>query len=56
MLVTAAYDSASKVAAADAEVLYKALSRVNAGDKFFKGKIGLRDVNRLVQAAGYIAR
>jgi hypothetical protein len=56
MLVAAAYDSASKVAAAEAEGLYEALLRVNAGDKFFKGKIGLRDVKRLVQAAGHIAR
>jgi hypothetical protein len=56
MLVAAAYDSAAQVAAADAEALYEALSRVNAGDKFFKGKIGLRDVKRLVQAAGFISR
>jgi hypothetical protein len=56
LLVAAAYDSAAQVAAADAEVLHAALSRVNAGNKFFKGKIGLRDVKRLVQAAGYISR
>jgi hypothetical protein len=55
MLVAATYDSASKVAAADAEDLYEALIRVNAGDRFFKGKIGLRDVKRFVQAASYIS-
>lgn len=54
MLVEAGYDSASKVAAADAEDLYEALARVNEGDRFFKGKIGLRDVKRVVQAAGYV--
>jgi predicted flap endonuclease-1-like 5' DNA nuclease len=54
MLVEAGYDSAAKVAAADSEDLYKALVRVNEGDRFFKGKIGLRDVKRLVQAAGYV--
>jgi hypothetical protein len=55
LLVAAAYDSASKVAAAKAEDLYEALQRVNAGNRFFKGTIGLRDVKRLVQAAGYLA-
>ena len=54
MLVEAGYDNASKVAAADSEDLYKALVRVNEGDRFFKGKIGLRDVKRLVRAAGYV--
>ncbi len=54
MLVEAGYDSASKVAAADAEDLYEALARVNEGDRFFKGKIRLRDVKRVVQAAGYV--
>jgi len=54
MLVEAGYDSASKVAAADAEDLCEALVRVNEGDKFFKGKIGLRDIKRLVRAAGYV--
>jgi hypothetical protein len=55
MLVAAAYDSASKVAAAKAEDLYEALRRVNEGNRFFKGTIGQRDVKRLVQAAGYLA-
>lgn len=54
MLVEAGYDSASKVAAADSEGLYQALVRVNEGDRFFKGKIGLRDIKRLIRAAGYV--
>jgi hypothetical protein len=54
MLVEAGYDSASKVAAADAEDLCEALGGVNAGDRFFKGKIGLRDIKRLVRAASYV--
>ncbi|HDR17099.1 MAG TPA: DUF4332 domain-containing protein [Desulfobacteraceae bacterium] len=54
MLVEAGYDSASKVAAADAEDLCEALVRVNEGDRFFKGKIGLRDIKRLVRAASYV--
>ena len=36
MLVEAGYDSASKVAAANAEDLYEALVCVNEGEKFFK--------------------
>ena len=55
MLVEAGCDSASNLAAANAEELCEALVRVNAGDRFFKGKIGLRDIKRLVRAAGYVA-
>jgi predicted flap endonuclease-1-like 5' DNA nuclease len=54
MLVEAGYDSASKVAAANAEDLCEALARVNEGNRFFKGKIGLRDIKRLVRAASYV--
>ena len=54
MFVEARYDSASKVAAADAEDLCEALVRVNEGDRFFKGKIGLRDIKRLIRAASYV--
>jgi hypothetical protein len=43
-----------ELAATDAEGLYESLTRVNLGNKYFKGKIGLRDVKRLVQAAGYV--
>jgi hypothetical protein len=55
MLVEAGYDSAAKVATADSEELCQALVRVNEGDRFFKGKIGLRDIKRLVRAASYVA-
>ena len=55
MLKEAGYDSASKVAAADSEDLHQALIRVNEGNRFFKGKIGLRDIKRLIQAASYVS-
>ena len=55
LLAAVAYDSTAKVAAANATDLYEALRRVNEGNRFFKGTIGLRDVKRLVQAAGYLA-
>lgn len=54
MLIVAGYGNVAKVAAANADDLCKALSSINAGDRFFKGKIGLRDVKRLVQAASYV--
>lgn len=55
LLVEAGCDSASKLAAAAAEELCQALARVNEGGRFFKGKIGLRDIKRLVKAAGYVS-
>jgi hypothetical protein len=51
MLAEAGYDSASKVAASNAENLCDAIERVNEKDRFFKGKIGLRDIKRLVRSA-----
>jgi len=54
MLLEAGYNSAVKLAKMDADELCEALARVNAGDKFFKGKIGLRDVKRLIHAAKYV--
>ncbi|MFO7680197.1 MAG: DUF4332 domain-containing protein [Chloroflexota bacterium] len=55
MLLEAGYDSAAAVAAADAEALHAALLQINEGDRYFKGKIGLRDIKRLIHAAGYVA-
>jgi predicted flap endonuclease-1-like 5' DNA nuclease len=54
MLIEAGCGGAAELAAADAERLCGALERVNAGGRFFKGKIGLRDVKRLIRAAGYV--
>lgn len=54
MLVEAGWKSATELARADADKLDEALARVNAGGRFFKGKIGLRDVKRLIHAARYI--
>jgi hypothetical protein len=54
MLLDAGYDNTQKLAAADAEVLCDALLRVNEGDRYFKGRIGLRDVKRLIFSASYV--
>ena len=53
MLMEASCGSVSELAKTDAEELYNALIAVNEGDRFFKGKIGLRDVKRLIKAASY---
>jgi len=54
MLVAVSCNNASKLAAADAGELCASLERINAGDRYFKGKIGLRDIKRLVHAASYV--
>jgi len=54
MLLEAGCSSATKLAKMDADELCEALARVNAGNKFFKGRIGLRDVKRLIHAAKYV--
>lgn len=54
MLIAAGCDSAANVAAANAETLCKAVEGANAGNIYFKGKIGLRDIKRLILAASYV--
>jgi len=54
MLIAAGYKSAREVAAADASRLDAALQKANAKHEYFKGTIGLRDVKRVVKAAGYV--
>lgn len=53
MLMETGCDGAAALAEADADKLCEALEQVNEGGRFFKGTIGLRDVRRLVHAAGY---
>jgi hypothetical protein len=55
MLVAAGYDSPALIAAADAQALTQALASANAGARFGKVTIGLRDAQRLVVAARYVA-
>ncbi|MEM8681974.1 MAG: DUF4332 domain-containing protein [Pseudomonadota bacterium] len=54
VLVAAGYNNAAAVAAADSEALCNAISAANENAKFYKGRIGLRDVRRLVAAAAYV--
>ncbi len=54
MLTEAEYVNASQIAGADPDELCVAIESINEEQQYFKGKIGLRDVKRLIQAAGYV--
>lgn len=54
VLLAAGAVNAAAVAKADPQVLCQAIADANKAGKFFKGTVGLRDVNRLVQAATYV--
>lgn len=54
MVVESGYKSAAELANADPGELDEAFVRVNAGNRLFKGRIGLRDIKRLIQAARYV--
>lgn len=54
MLIEAGYETCQKLAAADKDVLFEAMDRVNKDRKYFKGTIGSRDIKRLIDAAKYI--
>ncbi|OJF92407.1 DUF4332 domain-containing protein [Alkalibacterium sp. 20] len=55
MLVSAGYTNVRMVSMADADELCSKLDKVNKENKYFKGKIGLRDIKRLVKAASYVS-
>lgn len=55
MVIEASYGSVEKLASAQAEELHAALQHINDGGRYFKGQIGLRDIKRLIKAAGYLA-
>jgi len=55
MLMEAVIGSPSSLAAAVPEHLYNALMQVNKGGRYYKGTIGLRDIKRLIKAAGYVS-
>ena len=54
MLFEAGYRDAASIVSAKAEALAAALARVNTENNFFEGTIGLRDIKRLIKAAGYV--
>ena len=54
MFFDTGYDSVQKIVSADPDSLCDALIKINKGDRYFKGKIGLRDIKRLIYSAGYL--
>jgi hypothetical protein len=54
VLVAAGFTSAAEVAKAEPSALYAAVAKANDNARYYKGKIGLRDIKRLVTAAGHV--
>ena len=54
-LVAAGFSSASEVSTANPETLYEAVMQANENGRFYKGKVGVRDIKRLIAAAGYVS-
>jgi hypothetical protein len=53
-LVAVGAADAATVATAIPETLYEAIKKANSNAEFYKGTVGLRDVKRLMVAAGYV--
>ncbi len=54
VLLAAGFADARAVASANPEDLLSAVCEANAGSRFYKGKLGLRDMKRLAAAAAYV--
>jgi Domain of unknown function (DUF4332) len=55
MLIEAGYANSQQLAAADKYELFEAMDKVNKNGKYYKSTIGLRDIQRLIEAAKYIS-
>ena len=56
MLIAAGFKSSKEIANADPEILYNSISQLNKEKSFYKIKIGLRDIKRLIKAADYVSK
>ena len=54
MIILSGYNTPEELATAKAEDLDAGFKRVNADGSFYKGVIGLRDVQRLIDGANYV--
>jgi hypothetical protein len=54
MIILSGYNSPVELAVADADTLDAGFKRVNVDGQFYKGTIGLRDVQRLIDGAKYV--
>ena len=55
VLVAAGIDGAAALAEADADALCAAVAAANEDARYYRGKVGLRDIKRLIEAARYVA-
>ncbi len=54
IMYLAGYTDIEKVSHANAQTMCEKMDEINVENGFFKGKIGLRDIKRLIKAAGYL--
>ena len=54
VLVAAGFTSVAKLRCAQAKALYEAVIRANESNRFYKGTVGVRDMQRLITAAKYV--
>ncbi len=55
LLSAAGYVSVKSIAEADAETFYKDVENTNKENKYYNGKIGFRDIKRLIKGAEYLS-
>ncbi|MCR3923234.1 MAG: DUF4332 domain-containing protein [Firmicutes bacterium] len=55
VLVEAGYNNAKSIAEANAKELHEAVEKTNKKGRYFKGKIGIRDIARLIKSASYLS-
>lgn len=53
-LAESGYVNAQSIAQANPQDIYKNITELNQKENLYKGKVGLRDINRLVEAASYV--
>lgn len=54
VLVESGYNSVKSISEANAKELYEAVEKTNKEALYFKGKIGIRDIARLIKSASYL--
>ncbi len=55
VLVNAGYNSSESIAEANAKELHEAVEKINKEGRYFKGKIGIRDIERMIKSASYLS-
>ncbi len=55
ILLELGYNNPKKISEANVKKLYKDFDKLNIEKGYFKGKIGLRDINRVISEAKYVS-